>query len=224
MAKRKVAVALLCGAGFVSLVVLLLKISSASAVSALLGLLLLPGGIIAHVLARSEEFGPPLLVLASNALVYSGVAYAAISIFGRGVTAEKMRLATIRLVFPVAILIGLVCIPALNPLWPRGMLELTRQEKLLQDALPLGMGMDGARAVLRSKGIQFQEQTETSLAVLLNRQDKSITAAAGDRVISARLETEASQFPCGYDIEVVLLFGPDERLKDQYVHRLRLCP
>ena len=68
------------------------------------------------------------------------------------------------------------------------------------------------------------EETETSQAAVINRSEKSITAAAGDRVISARLETEASQFPCGYDIEVVLLFGPDERMKDQYVHRLRLCP
>jgi hypothetical protein len=84
--------------------------------------------------------------------------------------------------------------------------------------------MDGARAVLRSKGIQFQEKTETSQAVLLDRQDKSIPAAAGDRVISARLETEASQFPFGFDIEVILLFGPDDRLKDQYVHRLRSFP
>jgi hypothetical protein len=82
-----------------------------------------------------------------------------------------------------------------------------------QDAIPIGIGMDGARAVLRSKGIQFQEQGETSQAIVLDRQDRSITAA-GDHVISARLETEASQFPCGYDIEVVLLFGPDERLKD----------
>ena len=135
-----------------------------------------------------------------------------------------MRLVATRLVVPVAILVGLACIPALNPVWPRGMAELTRQEKVLQDALPMGMGLEGARAVLRSKGIQFQEATETSQAVLLKRQDKSITAAPGDRVIPARLETEASQFPCGYDIEVVLLFGPDERLKDQYVHRLRLCP
>jgi hypothetical protein len=224
MAKHRVAVALLCGAGFTSLLLLLIKLSSASAISLFLSLLLLPGGAIAHLVARAQETDPPLLVLAASAFVYAVVTYAALSIFARGVTAEKMRLATIRLVFPVAILIGLVCIPRLNPLWPRGMAELTTQEKALQDAIPMGTGMEGARAVLRSKGIQFQEQTETSQAVVLSRQDRSITAAAGDRVISARLETEASQFPCGYDIEVVLLFGPDERLKDQYVHRLRLCP
>ncbi len=224
MAKYRIAIALSCGAGFTSILLLLLKVSSASAPSILLSMFLLPGGILADSVLRPKEFSPPLVVLAANALVYSAVAYAAVLVSCRGVAAEKMRLVATRLVVPVAILVGLACIPALNPLWPRGMAELTRQEKVLQDALPMGMGLEGARAVLRSKGIQFQEATETSQAVLLKRQDKSITAAPGDRVISARLETEASQFPCGYDIEVVLLFGPDERLKDQYVHRLRLCP
>jgi|HubBroStandDraft_1064217.scaffolds.fasta_scaffold30561_2 hypothetical protein len=224
MAKYRITVALLCGTGFTSVLLLLIKLSSPSGIALLLSLLLLPGSVIAHLPVRSEEIDPPLLMLAANTVVYAAISFVGFSIFGRAVVADKMRLVTMRLVFPVAILIGLVCIPALNPLWPRGMTELTKQEKVLQDALPVGMGMDGARAVLRSKGIQFQEETETSKAVVVNRPDGSITATAGDQVISARLETEASQFPCGYDIEVVLLFGPDERMKDQYVHRLRLCP
>ena len=224
MAKYRVAVALLCGAGFTSLLVILIKVSMPSGIALLLSLLLLPGSAVAHLAVGSQEIGPPPLVLAANSIVYAGVLFVGLNIFARGVAAGKIRLAAARLVIPVIILTGLVCIPALNPLWPRGMMELRRQEKALQDALPVGMGMDGARTALHSKGIQFQEQSETSQAVVINRSDKSITAAAGDRVISARLETEASQFPCGYDIEVVLLFGPDERMKDQYIHRLRLCP
>lgn len=224
MVKYRVAVALLCGAGFTSLLLLLIKLSSPSGIALLLSLLLLPGSAIAHLAVGSQEIGPPLIVLGGNAVAYAAVSFVGLSIFGRGFAAEKMRLATIRLFLPAAVLIGLVCSPALNPIWPRGMTELTKQEKLLHDALPVGLGMDGARAVLRSKGIQFQEETATSKAVVVNRPDGSITAAAGDRIISARLETEASQFPCGYDIEVVLLFGPDEKMKDRYVHRLRLCP
>lgn len=224
MAKYRTAVALVCGAGFTSLVLLLIKLSSPSGIALLLSLLLLPGSVIAHLAVRSQEVGPPLLVLAANAIIYAAVLFVGLSIFARGVAPEKMRLVAARLVLPGVILTGLVCTPALNPLWPRGMTELTKQEKALQDALPVGIGVDGARSVLNSKGIQFQEATETSKALVVNRPDGSITAAAGDRVISARLETEASQFPCGYDIEVVLLFGPDERMKDQYVHRLRLCP
>jgi hypothetical protein len=224
MTNRKVAVAVLCGAGFTSLVLLLIKLSSPSVIALFLGLPLLPGGAIAHFLARSQDIDPPLLVLAANAIVYAGIAYAALRTFGAGIAAEKMRSSAIKLAFPVAVLVGLVCVPVLNPLWPRGMVELTRQEKNLQDAFPLGTGVDEARTVLRSKAIRFQEQIMSSDTVVVDRPEKSITAAAGDRVISARLETQASQFPCGYDIEIVLLFGPNEKLKDQYVRRLRLCP
>ncbi len=220
MVKHKIAVALLCGAGFTSLSMLLLNIPFLGFLSSLF---LMPGGILTHLVVRSEDFGPPLLVLAANSLFYSVVVYAGVPIFGRAVAAEKIRLAAIMLVLPVAILVGLVCIPRFNPLWPSGMTELATQEKDLQEALPVGMGLEGARAVLRSKGIEFYEHGETSQAVVLE-QDRRITAAAGDRVISARIETEAGQFPCGYAITVVLLFGPDERLKDQYVHRLRICP
>jgi hypothetical protein len=72
--------------------------------------------------------------------------------------------------------------------------------------------------------MDFHEETEASETVVLKREDTSITAEPGDRVMWARLETDASQFPCGYDIEVVLVFGPDEKIKDQYVHRSRVCP
>ena len=117
-----------------------------SGIALLLSLLLVPGSAVAHLAVGSQEIGPPPLVLAANAVVYAVVLFVGFSVFGGGVPAEKMQRATIRLRFPVAILIGLVCIPALNPLWPRGMSELTKQERTLQDALPVGMGMDGARA------------------------------------------------------------------------------
>jgi len=224
MAKYKIILAFSCGAAFTSLALLLLNLSSTARLSAVLSVLLFPGGLLTDFLLRPKEFSPPLAVSFANVLVYSGVAFAVVSVGYRNVPTERMRVAAIRLLIPAVVLIGLICVPSLNPLWPRGMAELTTQEKVLQDALPVSMGLEGARAVLRSKGIEFHEETETSQTIVVQRSDRSVTAAAGDRVISVRLETEASQFPCGYDIEVVLLFGPDQRLKDQYVHRLRLCP
>jgi hypothetical protein len=184
----------------------------------------MPGCIVADLVVKPTEYSPPMLILAANSLIYSAITYAGVSIFGRGFGTEKMRAAMIWLVFPVAIFVGLACVPKLNPLWPRGMTELTTQEKELQQALPLGMGLDGVRAVLQSKGIQFREETEASQSVVLDDgKGGSITAASGDRVVSARLQTEANQFPCGYDIQIVLLFGQDERMKQQYVQRLPLC-
>lgn len=181
--------------------------------------------MVADLVVKPKEFSPPILILAANGLIYSAIAYAGVSVLGRGLGAEKLRTATIRLVFPVAILVGLVFIPKLNPLWPRGMTELTTQEEQLRQALPLGMKLDGVRAVLHSKGIQFREETEASQSVVFDDgKGGSITAAPGDQVVSARLQTEANQFPCGYDIQIVLLFGQDERMKQQYVQRLRVCP
>jgi len=104
------------------------------------------------------------------------------------------------------------------------MAGLAREEKDLQDALPLGANSDEVRTLLRSKGISFQEEKESSEVVVLERDGKRITAAPGDQLISARVETGASQFPCGYDLEIVVLFDQDARLKQQYVRRLRVCP
>lgn len=215
---------MLSGAGFASLLVLLLN-ASLPLLPQLLSVLLLPGAIPVSVLSKSQEFGPPLAVLAANAVIYSGAAYVLVSVAWRKVAAETMRLAAIRLVTPVAILIGLSCIPVLNPLWPRGMVDLTMREKELQQELPLGMGLDAVRTVLRSKGIEFHEDTEPSQTVVLDDgRGTRISASPGDHVVSARLQTEARAFPCGYDMQFVLLFGPDERMRQQYVHRLRLCP
>ena len=174
---------------------------------------------------RPKEFSPTLLVLAANILVYSVIAYAGLSVFGRGLSTENMRAATTGLLFPVIILAGLACTSRFNPLWPRGMTELTAQEKELQQELPLAMRLEGVRNVLRSRRIQFREKTEASQSVVLeNEKGGRMTAVPGDRVVSARLQTKANQFPCGYDIKIVLLFGQDERMKQQHIQRLRLCP
>lgn len=180
--------------------------------------------MLTDFLLRPKEFSHPLLVSFANILVYSGVAYAVVSVCCRNVPVERMRVAAIRLTIPAVVLIGLICVQSLNPLAPRGMAELTSKVESLQNAFHAGMELENARAVLRSREIRFQEVTETSSMQILEKPGRSMTAAAGDRVLSARLETDAGEFPCGYDIEVVLLFGPDERLKDRYVHRLRLCP
>jgi hypothetical protein len=225
MTRYTVAVAVLCGAALASVSVLLLNLSLPSPVAVLLILLQLPGGILTHFVVGSEDFGPPLLVLATNVLFYSATAYAGFSVLGRGISSEKMRIAMVWLVLPAVASITLACIPAFNPLWPRGMAELTKQERELQEAFPVGMGVESVRTVLLSRGIKFYEDTEERDRLVLNRGNgESVRSAPGDRLISARFQTEASQYPCGYDMEIVLLFGRDDKLKQQYIHRLRVCP
>jgi hypothetical protein len=103
------------------------------------------------------------------------------------------------------------------------MAELSRQELELKKALPLNMGLDDARGVLRAKGVEFQESIERVEGVIFNGPDAKIKAVPGDRVLSSRFRTSASNFVCVYDMNIILLFGQDERLKERYIHRFPLC-
>lgn len=97
--------------------------------------------------------------------------------------------------------------PSLNPLRPHGITELAQQESDLQTAIPIGMSLEQVRGVLNLKKIQFYESTEPSDGVILQNQQTTITAQAGDTVVVSRFQTEAFEFPCGYDMQIVLLFG-----------------
>src|SRR5438067_12857003 len=100
MAKYKIIVALSCGAVFTSLTLLLLNLSSTARLSVVLSVILFPGGILTDFLLRPKEFSPPLLVSFANVLIYSGVAYAIVSVSFRSVPMERMRVAAIRLLIP----------------------------------------------------------------------------------------------------------------------------
>ncbi len=222
--KYRIAAALVLGMGFISLVLLLLRMLISTTVSVPLSIFLVPGGMLIALLAGSRETNLALTVPFANALVYSGIAYVAILVLWRSASLATMRRIITRLAPLAAILLILTSIPPFNPLWPRGMLALKEEESGLQSALPLGTGLDQAKATLDSKGVQFRGETESSGGVVLEREGLQLTAAPGDRVLAARYQTDARTFPCGYDMEIVLLFGRDDKLKQQYVHRLRVCP
>lgn len=125
---------------------------------------------------------------------------------------------------PVTAVAALACFPSINPLWPHGMTELAKQESELQTAIPIGMNLDQVRSVLDSRRIQFYESTEPSDGIVLQNPEATLTAQSGDTVLVSRFQTEAFEFPCWYDMQIVLLFGHDRNLKARYIHRFRLCP
>src|SRR6266567_4736633 len=126
MKRYRFAVALLCGTGFTCLVALLLGLSPSAPLSVLLFLCLAPGGIIADLVLNTNEFATPVALLAANSLVYSAISFVGLSISAPAPMEMKMRVATMKLVFPVALLLVLVCSPHLNPLWSHGMSALRR--------------------------------------------------------------------------------------------------
>src|SRR5215469_10725964 len=110
-------------------------------------------------------------------------------------------------VLPVTVLVSLACVPAMNPLWPHGMADLAKQESELQTAIPVGSSLGHVRGVLNAKKIQFHEFGEPTGGLVLENRDTTINAQAGDAVLVSRFPTEAYQFPCGYDMQIILLFG-----------------
>jgi hypothetical protein len=107
---------------------------------------------------------------------------------------------------------------------PVGMADLAKQKRELQQALNPSVNLQDARSVLNNRHVEFGEQLQESDALVFQGSDKRINAEAGDRVIVSRWRTSAWSFPCGYDMEIILLFGPDEKLKDRYIRRFPLCP
>ena len=183
-----------------------------------------PGAIVLNIVSRSATWDSIPALLGANAVIYSGLALVVILLRFRNIQVVRLKHIASWMVLPVTAVSCLVCFPSLNPLLPVGMAELSRQELGLQEALPLNMGLQDARSVLKARGIQFYESIENSESVVLQGPDRKITAAAGDRVLFSRYQTSAFRFPCGYDMEVILLFGKDERLKERYVRRFPICP
>jgi hypothetical protein len=127
-------------------------------------------------------------------------------------------------VLPVTVLVSLACIPSMNPLWPHGMRELAQQESELQTAIPLGMSLEQVRGVLDSRKIQFYESVEPRDGVILQNPQITMMAQAGDMVLVSRFDTEAFEFPCGYDMQIVLRFDHNRNLAERYIQRFRMCP
>lgn len=220
MLRYRLILAALCGVGFTALVALLLNVR----LVAIFGLALLaPGGILASVLVRSQGLGSPSLVLAANAIIYSAIAYFAFHFWLR-LDVRKVQLLVAALTVPVLILAGLACIPSVSPLWPRGMSQLANEEKALRTGLPVGMTMDGARALLSARGVSCYEYEIHTEGPILQNSRATILAKPGDRLISAQIETNAEQLPCGYKIQVALVFGTDDRLRESYIERSPVCP
>jgi hypothetical protein len=218
--RYRLILAALCGVGFTALVALLLNVP----VVAMLALVLLtPGGILASVLVRSQGLGSPSLVLAGNAIIYSAIVWVAFHFWLR-LYGRKAQLLVAALAIPVLILATLTCIPSVSPLWPRGMSQLADEEKALRTGLPLGMTVDGARAFLRAHGVTCYEYEIHTEGPILQNSRATILAKPGDRLISAQIETNAEQLPCGYKIQVALVFGTNDRLRESYIERRPVCP
>jgi hypothetical protein len=214
--------AVLVGTGFSSLITLLLNLRGS--VVLLLSILMFPGGLIASFLPHSQELDSPLSTLAANGAAYSGLAFLLLTYSFSKINIHALKRSAIAITLPVIALTLMACVPSLNPLWPREMEKLAQEENDLRQGLPIGEGVTECRDFLRSRKIEFYEVELRDQQEITRRGGPPMIAQAGDRLISARVFTDAGQWPCGYAIEVALIFDANDALKDSRVNRLRLCP
>ena len=193
--------ALLAGAGFTSLLPLLLNLNS-PVLALFVSLLLSPGGILIGLKSPSAEFYSPAALLTINACLYTVLIFVLLSL-RPSVRVSRLRAAA--LIMAVLAICAMAASPRFDPLWPVGMDELAGQEKVLRGSLVTGMTMDDARRVLQSRNIKFNEQPMQNL-------------------IFTRIPTAAGQFPCGYDLYLSLSFGHDGKLSRADIGRVRVCP
>jgi hypothetical protein len=224
----EIILALLSAAGLTALFVLVLDLLSKTSLAMFFAVPLLPGGLLDAIALRSKTsigLFPNLSgVLLGNICFYGLVVYILIRAFCQRVSDAAIRRWTMRIAIPAIPLFGLACVPVLNPFQAHGMEAMEKQELDLRSAFPEGVTLDHARDILIGSHIEFSEANGWENGVLLQRPEKTIKTQSGDRVISVRLPTEAAQFPCTYEIQAILVFGQDQKLRDEYIGQWPLCP
>jgi len=222
------------GVGGVGIVSLLLGLTIASLLPILLNvreleltaaILLAPGGLLTSLVAPTELGTPPLFLIAANAVFYGICCFLlGVLLRRRFHSAIPLRFGARSLAILGIVLFALACVPQFDPLWPHGMAQLATREAALTELLRPDMTIDQVRAALQRESITVREEIENSTREVLRNRQTTILGAAGDRMLSSRFRMDATQFPCGYDLQIVVLFGPDGKIKTRYVAPLPVCP
>jgi hypothetical protein len=108
---------------------------------------------------------------------------------------------------------------------PHGYRQLEQLESRLEQLTPQGARIEDVRAGLSHEGIEYREWVQESAAPLLSDgSGVKIAANPGEYVISSRHPTEAWQFPCGEQLNIILVFDGQNRLIRRYIGRFHMCP
>ena len=108
---------------------------------------------------------------------------------------------------------------------PHGFRRLEQLESRLERLTPQGARIEDVRAGLSKEGINYNERVEDSAGPLLSVGSQvKIAANPGERIIFSRHPTEAWQFPCGEELNIILVFDRQNTLTRRYIGRFHRCP
>lgn len=211
---RRMALAVLVGVAFTAISALMLRLTPLSYLA------LLPGRLATELLTDPEATPTALAILITNVLVYSVVAFAILRVipFDSDKAGRVLRI----LWAPALLVMIFAMVPRFNPIWPSGFEDLRVHERQLQDSLQAGIDLEEARA--RVSGIEISEIPIHETQEVLRLKDLTITADKGDLLLrTARRTQTAFRYPCSYDLEVVLIFGSDHKMKQRYIRERKTC-
>ncbi|MGH9641687.1 MAG: hypothetical protein ACRD3Q_04625 [Terriglobales bacterium] len=108
---------------------------------------------------------------------------------------------------------------------PHGYSRLEQLESSLNQLTPQGAPIGNVRAGLSQEGINYYERVEKSAGPLLSVGSQvKISANPGERVILSRHPTDAWQFPCAEELNIILVFDNQNKLARSYIGRFHRCP
>ncbi len=108
---------------------------------------------------------------------------------------------------------------------PHGYRQLERLESRLEQLTPEGARIEEVRAGLSHEGIEYRAWVQESAGPLLSDgSGVKIAANPGEYVISSRHPTDAWQFVCGEQLNIILVFDRQNRLIRRYIGRFHVCP
>lgn len=108
---------------------------------------------------------------------------------------------------------------------PRGYRGLDKLESRLERLTPQGARIEDVRVGLSHEGIKYYEYVQVSPGPLLSVGSQvEIAANSGERVISSRYLTDAWQFPCAEELNIIFVFDGQNALTRRYIGRFHRCP
>jgi hypothetical protein len=109
--------------------------------------------------------------------------------------------------------------------FPHGYRQVEHLESRLEQLTTHGARIEDIRVGLSHEGIDYREWVQESTASLLSDgSGVKISANPGEYVISSRHPTEAWQFPCGEQLNIILVFDGRHKLIRRYIGRFHMCP
>src|SRR5881394_2322423 len=103
---------------------------------------------------------------------------------------------------------------------PHGYRQLEQLESQLQQLTPQGARIADVRTGLSSQGIEYREWVQESAGPLLSDgSGVKISANPGENVILSRHPTEAWQFLCSEQLDIILVFDEQKLLIRRYIGR-----